>query len=145
MWSLYPSSELLLLPDLLLDLLPLDLDLLLLHDLLLDLDLSLLSLEKLLLLLLTLLEMLLDLDTTVLLISDLYSSVTEEDLWSLFTESSFMSGELLLLFMGDMALLFQSNTETKSLTEINVMVLMRMIVCDIHTLNIRKDNNSIFC
>ena len=89
--------------------------------------------------------MLLDLDTTVLLISDLYSSGTEEDLWSLFTESSFMSGELLLLFMGDMALLFQSNTETKSLTQINVMVLMRMIVCDIHTLNIRKDNNSIFC
>ena len=52
-----------------------------------------------------------------------------------------MSGELLLLFMGDIALLFQSNTETTSLTQINVMVLMRMIVCDIHTLNIRKDNN----
>ena len=69
--------------------------------------------------------MLLDLDTTVLFISDLSSSGTEEDLWSLFTESSLRSRELLLLFIGDIDDACKNYNEMRSLTGLNVMLLMR--------------------
>ena len=69
--------------------------------------------------------MLLDLDTIVLLISDLSSFGTEEDLWSLLTESSFRSRELLLLFIGDIDEACKICNELGSLTGLNVMLLMR--------------------
>ena len=69
--------------------------------------------------------MLLDLDTTVLFISDLSSFGTEEDLWSLLTESSFRSRELLLLFIGDIDEACKRYNELGSLTGLNVILLMR--------------------
>ena len=69
--------------------------------------------------------MLLDLDTIVLFISDLSSFGTEEDLWSLLTESSFRSRELLLLFIGDIDEACKRYNELGSLTGLNVILLMR--------------------
>ena len=80
--------------------------------------------------------MLLDLDTTVRFISDLSSSGTEEDLWSLFTESSLRSRELLLLFIGDIDDACKNYNEMRSLTGLNVMLLMRKSdLFDIYILN----------
>ena len=69
--------------------------------------------------------MLLDLDTIVLFISDLSSFGTEEDLWSLLTESSLRSRELLLLFIGDIDEACKRYNELGSLTGLNVILLMR--------------------